>query len=359
MTGIGQRLPAAPSDVSAAWLTDALAARHPGVHVVDVEVTEAHEATNTHARLRLSYDTPTRLPSAMFAKMLPLDPERRVLIARTGMGLLETRFYADLAGSVGLRVPEMYVAVHDDADGSFVLLVEDLASTGCTVSDGTWGVAPDSAARALEELAELHVRFEDAAVRRRDASWVPPAVHGSTYGTNLLQYALDHHRDRLSTEFAEISELCIGHGDVLHEVWQRGPTTVIHGDPHIGNLFDDHGRTGFLDWGIVKVSTAMRDVGYFLCMALSVDDRRRHERDLLRHYLGARAALGGSAIGFDDAWLAHRVQAAYTVLASCQIVTFPRVSERRRIFSEAFLARSEAAIADLQSRAALREVAGV
>src|SRR5439155_2801785 len=128
MTGIRHRLPAAPSDVTAEWLTEALAARHPGAHVADVEVTEVHEATNTHARLRVSYDAPTRLPSTMFAKMLPLDPDRRVLIARTGMGLLETRFYADLAGSVGLRVPEMHVAVHDDTNGSFVLLVEDLAS---------------------------------------------------------------------------------------------------------------------------------------------------------------------------------------------------------------------------------------
>jgi len=45
-------------------------------------------------------------------------------------------------------------------------------------------------------------------------------------------------------------------------------------------------------------------------------------------------------------------------VACCQIVSFPEnVSEARRIFSEAFLARAEAAIADLEARAALREAA--
>ena len=55
-----------------------------------------------------------------------------------------------------------------------------------------------------------------------------------------------------------------------------------------------------------------------------------------------------------------RVHAAYCVPASCQVVTFPAgMSERRRVFSEAFLARAEAAIADLDARGALREVAGL
>ena len=66
------------------------------------------------------------------------------------------------------------------------------------------------------------------------------------------------------------------------------------------------------------------------------------------------------AITFDEAWLAHRILAAYLVPACCQVVTFPTdMSEQRRVFSEAFFTRAEAALADLESRAALREVAGL
>ena len=85
----------------------------------------------------------------------------------------------------------------------------------------------------------------------------------------------------------------------------------------------DGGRVGFLDWGIINLNTPMREVSYFLTMAMNPDERRAHERDLLRHYLEVRQALGGSDIGWNDAWLAHRVHAAYTVPASCQVVTFP------------------------------------
>jgi hypothetical protein len=44
------------------------------------------------------------------------------------------------------------------------------------------------------------------------------------------------------------------------------------------------------------------------------------------------------------------------VVASCQIVAFPeKMSSGRRIFSEAFLARADAAIEDLDAIGALRE----
>ena len=45
-------------------------------------------------------------------------------------------------------------------------------------------------------------------------------------------------------------------------------------------------------------------------------ERRRSERDLLRLYLDAVRAAGGTHISFDEAWSAHRVQAGYTVVAT-------------------------------------------
>jgi len=354
------RLPATPDEIDAAWLEKALDERHPGVRVNRVEVVERHEATNGHARLHVDYADAAGAPSALFCKLLPSDPKRRPAIARTGMGRREALFYARLAPSLPMRTPAAYVVRHDDRDGSFLLLLEDLVATGCSVSDGTRGVAPDSAADALEDMAKLHLRFEAPDRRRAQADWVPASLHDSSYGATLLRQGLDHHRDRLSQDFAELSLLYIAKADALHALWQEGPTTVIHGDTHIGNLFDDRGRTGFLDWGIISLGTPLRDVSYFLAMALSIEDRRRHERALLRHYLAVRNAASGTPIDFDEAWRAHRIHAAYTVVACCQIVTFPeKVSEARRIFSEAFLARSEAAIADLDARAALREAAGL
>jgi hypothetical protein len=347
--------PTRPEELDAESLTAALADRHPGVRVAGVELLELDELTNTHVRLRLEYDEPAGAPATMFCKLPPLASPRRETIAATGMGPREARFYASLAPALALRTPIVHAAHTDERDGDFLLLLEDLGATGCTVSDGTEGVTPDAAAVALEELADMHVRYEDPARRAADAAWVTPATAGSDYGAVMLRYGLDRHRDRLNDAFAEVAELYIDQRVALHEIWSAGPQTIIHGDPHLGNVFDDHGRTGFLDWGIIRVSTPMRDVCYFIQMAMGVEDRRAHERELLAHYLAARKAAGGTEITADEAWLRHRLHASYTVPASCQVVMFPAdMTEKRRVFSDAFLDRALAAVEDLDARGALR-----
>src|SRR5262245_40833164 len=271
------------------------------------------------------------------------------------MGRRESSFYTYLAPSVRLRVPACYATSFDAATRDFVIVLEDIVAGGCTTSDGTVGVAPDSAAVALEELAHLHARFDDVVVRDPQVPWIPRAKHASKYGERLLAIALAEHRDRLQNDFAELAHLYIDRGDELQALWHSGPNTVIHGDPHLGNLFDDHGRTGFLDWGIINVSSPMRDASYFITMAMDIEDRRTHEEHLLRHYLDVHNSIAATPISFEDAWRMHREQAAYTVPACCQIVVFPEnITEKRRVFSQAFLARAEAAVTDLDALGAVR-----
>ena len=353
-------VPRSPGDLTPEWLTDALASRHPGTRVVDVELREVREVTNTHAYLSLTYDGPTTAPVRMFAKLPPLDPQRRAVIARSQMGPREIRFYRHLRPLVSqLRVPEVHAAELDDADGSFVLLLDDLEDQGCLVPDGTWGISADAAAVALAELAELHVRFEDPRRRTELASWVPIGRDASAPGLGLLRYGIDHHADKLSERFVASTEVYLEHHAELIARWADGPgpATVVHGDPHLGNLFVDAGRVGFLDWGVINVTTPLRDAGYFITMALQPAERRTHERDLLRHYLDARVTSGGDPIGFDEAWTAHRFHALYCVPAACQIVTFPPdATPRRQVFAAAFLARVEAALDDLDPLGALAEL---
>ncbi|MFK7894954.1 MAG: phosphotransferase [Myxococcota bacterium] len=350
------------------WLSGVLDARYPGIQVAEVTIADAAEVTNSHAWLEVNYSAPeeaARLnaPTSIFCKLLPNDPARRVAIAHTQMGLREARFYDSLGPKLSMRIPKVHGVCFEEAgqgEGAFIILLENLVEAGCTVSSGPESPTPDAAAKALEDLAELHVRFEDPARRKAAAGWVCDPDPPSDYGSLRLQEGLDHHREKLSPAFAEMSEIYIAHQAALHAVWAEGPKTVIHGDLHIGNLFDDHGQTGFLDWGLVVVSTPLRDVSYFLNMCLSIDDRRANQERLIQHYLDVRRSLGGETISFDAAWRTHRLQAAYLAPASCQIVTFPEdVTPRRKKFAAAFLARAEAAIEDLESRSALREFAGI
>jgi hypothetical protein len=98
----------------------------------------------------------------------------------------------------------------------------------------------------------------------------------------------------------------------------------------------------------------MRDVSFFLTMGMESDDRRREERALIRHYVDVRRALGGVPLSFEDAWLAHRLHAAYGVIASFLTLVPPYDTESRRVFTTAFRARASAALDDLDTVAALR-----
>lgn len=348
-----QEVPKNASQIDADWLTDALQATYPGVEVATVALVQSSEATNLHVVVKVSYRRSHGAPESMFCKLLPLD-DRRSAIAATSMGPNELRFYRDLAPYLPLRVPQFQAGMHDPSDDSFVLVLEDLNALGCEVSNGIRGVTADEAAGALADLAALHVRFENHERRNVEAGWVQELAVGSSYGSTMLQFGLENHRDRLSDDFAQISMVYINQRERLHELWTTGPKTVIHGDPHIGNIFFDSGRIGFLDWGIINVNTPMRDVSYFLNMAMDIQERRNNQEELLQHYLNVRRSIGGAEISFDDAWSAHRIHGAYCVVASCQVVTFPPdATQNRKIFAEAFLQRAEAAIEDLESLRAI------
>jgi hypothetical protein len=336
------------------WLSSALARRHPGVRVAAVEVLDATERTNHHLRLALQYDVQAGAPDTLFCKLPPLDPEHRERIGAAGMGLREVSVYSEVAPALSMRVPTCYFAAAD-ADGSFVLLLEDLAARGARISDGSWAVPGALARAAVADLAELHVRYEDPVRRASAARWATASRSApAEFIQRTLRYVLDHCRDQLSAAYLEIVALYLDHHARIEAAWDAGPQTLLHADPHIGNLFLDGDRVGFLDWGMARIGTPMRDVSFFLTMGLEPDDRRRDERDLVRHYVDARRTLGGEPIAFDDAWLAHRVHAAYGVIASFLSLVPPYNTEARRMFTSNFRARAMAALDDLDAVAALR-----
>jgi thiamine kinase-like enzyme len=351
-----QRLPLDTASITPGWLTDALGARYPGVRVAAVDVLHERGSTNHHVRLGVTYDERAGLPDTMFAKMASLDEAHRVAVGSTGMGTREARFYDELAPSIKMRIPTSYFA-GSGADGAFLILLEDLAATGCSISDGTWGIPADLAADALSDLAHLHVGFEDADRLAAVRPWVmaTPAM-SSDFTRPMLRQVIDQNSDVLSQAYIEVAEMYIADPDAIIALWEHGPHALIHGDPHIGNLFIDNGRVGFLDWGLLNISTPMRDVSYFLTMSMLADERRKHERHLLQHYLDIRRSLGGAEISADDAWQAHRVHTAYTVLASFLSLVPPYNGEDQKEFSDAFRNRAITALDDLETVPALKSL---
>jgi hypothetical protein len=340
-------IPADASDLTPAWLSAVL-----GAEVVGVEVLDQAFATNQRVRIALEYAEEGAGPASLFGKLAPVDPAHRAMIGSTGMAEREAEFYADVAPVIDLRVPRPYFAATGDGD-VFTLLLEDLSVIGCAFSDGEWGVTADAAAPALEELARFHARFADAAERADVAPWLARPEPDMDI-TPLLRMVLDQNGNAVSAAYTAVGELYIQHRNRIHEIWNAGPQTFIHGDTHIGNVFLDAGRVGFHDWGLARVSTPLRDVSYFLTMSVDPDERRKAERHLLRGYLDALRAAGGPEIGFDEAWSVHRVQAGYTVVATFLAFMPSYAGADGQGLGKDLLRRSQLALEDLEVVDAMR-----
>jgi aminoglycoside phosphotransferase (APT) family kinase protein len=89
------------------------------------------------------------------------------------------------------------------------------------------------------------------------------------------------------------------------------PVCFVHGDAHIGNTFAiPDQEVGFLDWQSSFHGVWAHDVTYFIVTALTVEDRRRSERDLLEEYVAQMHGLGVS-LDRDEAWREYRHHVFY------------------------------------------------
>jgi hypothetical protein len=95
-----------------------------------------------------------------------------------------------------------------------------------------------------------------------------------------------------------------------------------------------------------------------LTSALTVENRRLWEHDLLRFYLDRLQAAGGLAPAFDEAWLKYRQNALYGYF--CWLSTIPGSAKgntpdmQPRQVSLDIIHRSANAIRDLESLQAMR-----
>jgi aminoglycoside phosphotransferase (APT) family kinase protein len=145
-----------------------------------------------------------------------------------------------------------------------------------------------------------------------------------------------------------IADLAVLRRDALEDLWARGPRTLVHGDCHIGNLFFEGDRTGFLDWQVLHRAPGMRDVSYFLCHSLPGDLRRAHERELVGLYLATLTDCGIDAPDPASAWDQHRLFAVYAWIAAAFTAAAGGGLQAREI-AVAGLRRATRAVTELES----------
>jgi aminoglycoside phosphotransferase (APT) family kinase protein len=229
----------------------------------------------------------------------------------SGGSVAEAQFYLDLAPRLDVRMPRVHYVAIDG--GSAIIVMEDVVASGGEFMSPHHPLSVETARSTLSQLARLHGSTWGLA-SVADVAWLGNGLwrFATSYDAATLQALLD---DGRAEGFAP--ELCNAGNLVaaLQKQATHGVTCVLHGDTHTGNVYLDAQRRGcWYDWEVVQTGHWAQDVAYHLSTALSIEDRRAYERDLLRHYLGELAAQGAPAPAFDDAWDLYRRSFSYGYL---------------------------------------------
>jgi hypothetical protein len=347
-------IPGSVDQVTAAWLSGVLDAS-----ISTVEVVDAHSGTTGRAVIRVEGDS--AVPDTLFVKLQPFDAEQREFLSMVGLGVSEAKFYAAVGSELPVRVPRVWHAAFDEADDSFVMVLEDLAASGCRFTSAEDDDVVDVASSLVEELAKLH-----AAYWGQDLPWLgihalSPAVTeeqqaAAAMGAALVQSAVEQFGAAMPAAFGEMADVYVAHHRAIGALWNEGERTLIHGDDHIGNLFVDRGRTGFYDWAIASQYPGMRDVAYFLCTSLPTDARRAEEQGLIASY---RSGLAEGGVDLDEATTneQYRLFAVYAWIAATTTAAMGSKWQPAEVAMRA-TERTTQALVDLEVLDLLREKLG-
>ena len=239
-------------------------------------------------RLHLTYDEAGPPgPKRLVAKAPTDDAGGREVGRMLNVWARESRFFAELAPSLGGLVPGCYANLGDPRTDRWLLLLSDAGDS--VAADQSSGATFDQARAALQALAQLHRRFDE-----RPNEWLPGFDRGPL---TALQQAVEsavepflaRYGDGLPQDGADLLMRFAPRLSVWSEQQAQGPLCLVHADFRLDNLvFTDRGEVVILDWQTALMGGAEMDVASLLTTSLAVSDRRRWEDELIAGYADAR-----------------------------------------------------------------------
>lgn len=358
-------IPASSQSVTKEWLTAVLCDAHPGAQVVNFSIVNASAGTSTRWGIDVTYNSKGQaagLPRRVFVKTTTSFPQRLILGAANVIGG-EIGFYSSIRPNLEIETPQGYFAGIDEQSWRSVVVLEDIAVTrGAQFSSPTTQVTLENMKDLVGDMASFHGRYWNDPSLEQHPDWLKsPLAHleqisrfigmrrrseiGFQRAAAVQPAALNGRYDDLWTGLERSLDLA-----------SRGPQTFLHGDTHVGNTYTtSSGRMGFTDWQVIVRGLWAYDLAYIVTTALTVDDRRTHEHELVRYYLERLAETGVAAPSFDEAWLAYRQQTFYPCFA--WLLTIGRSAIQPKMQTDAtslaLLERTFTAIVDLESFAAI------
>jgi hypothetical protein len=353
------RFPSRVEDLTPELLTEVLGERHPGVRVEGLRLLRTMQCgdglASTADRVILGLDyAPSRdagLPVQLMLKTMLVQPHApRVMYEN------EVAFYRQLRHELDVEAPRAYGSVFDPESGQFGVLMEDLALRSARFPNATTAVSIDEMRGIVTTLATLHAHYWASPRFASDLAWVAtPCARGMDpvfrkLGLELVsdQVARNDYKAELIRPLGRSLPEMFAALWKVQELLASEPTTLLHGDPHIGNtyLLPD-GTGGLLDWQLMVRGRWAHDLTYALVTGLDTESRRSHERELIGYYLGELRERGVETVPSDgEAWELHRKTVVWGLLIGWLICPTENYG---RAITEANIARIVQAALDLET----------
>lgn len=309
-------LPVSYELISDEWLTKALCAKVPGAQVTGHRLDTPDEGTSNRRRIFLTYNaagSKAGLPATVFCKATQSLESRFVLgLNRSTEG--ETIFYNRIRPLLDIEAPVGLFANVDTESLNSILIMEDMAA-GVEFCDQKTPMSLARARSQVELLAKVHGSFYGKPDKQKLIEPYLPMVEWC----NLTQEAINWSDARIRGFLAGnevIPPRLYKRADEVDPATKRAlashsslPTTLVHSDTHLKNWYvAADGQMGLSDWQICVRGCGVRDLAYAVSTALTIEDRRNWEMELIRHYLDCLDAMGGSPLSFEQTLLIYRQQ---------------------------------------------------
>jgi hypothetical protein len=315
------QIPRSPEAISAEWLTSVLCAAHPNAAVTVLEAGRASSGSTNRRHFRLQYNQAGReagLPEALFVKSTA-TLTTRILNGLSGMIRGEVGFYNQVRPELKVETPLGYFAGYDPASYRSIVVLEDIAATRgasfCTTSEA---LSLEQMRGIVGLLAKCHGHYFGSPRLDREFMWLKTPLEFQLEINGSLDFRKMCDRGTARSAAVIPPEL-LPRGDDIWRAFARslilnaeGPRMLLHGDAHIRNFYSTRaGVMGACDWQITMKGHWAFDFAYAVISGLTVEQRRRWERELLEYYLAEFAQAGGKTPPFEEAWLAYRRHTIY------------------------------------------------
>ncbi|CAJ2500762.1 Uu.00g036150.m01.CDS01 [Anthostomella pinea] len=292
------QLPATPKEVTATWLSSVL-----GTSIRSIELTKIQHGTASKLFYTVTYDDDSHAAEQRPTQLCLKGGFDPALVQKmpwvTSIYQREVEFFKQIAPTLDhMSLPRGWWAGSDSKQG--IVVLDDLGVQGCTFGDprAVWPVSRVLA--GVEQLAALHAATWGAPQADYPGFQTGAGAVTDTVVLTLMQTfdAVVRGPDRPPVpaylqDQARITAALEKHYAIRNPAFR----CLLHGDARTGNTYLDAGSAPrFLDWQMIHVGSAFHDVAYFIGGALSVEDRRAHEWDIVDHYLDTLRKLGGPVL---------------------------------------------------------------